>query len=85
MSDATVVLNIEAPGREEVYSCNGIPEERAEVRKRFDEIMATRQYFAYVETSPGKAHQVRTFDDVEMFEKQIGVANVTVQPSMQGG
>lgn len=85
MSDATVILNIEAPGREETLSCNGIPAERAELKRRFDEIMHTKQYFAYVETSPGKAEQVRDFEEVEKFEKQLGKATVTVQPSMQGG
>lgn len=85
MSDATVVLNIDAPGRQEILSCNGIPAERKEVKRRFEEIMATRQYFAYVETSPGKAEQIRDFKDVEKFEKKLGKATVTVQPSMQGG
>lgn len=85
MSEATVILNIEAPGHQETLSCNGIPEERAEVRRRFDEIMQTRAYFAYVETSPGKAEQVRDFQEVEQYEKKLGKATVTVQPSMQGG
>lgn len=85
MSEATVVLNIDAPGREETLSCNGIPEEREVLKSRFEEIMRTRQYFAYVETSPGKAEQVRDFKEVEKFEKKLGKATVTVQPSMQGG
>lgn len=85
MSEATVVLNIDAPGLQETLSCNGIPEEREAVKTRFTEIMRTRHYFAYVETSPGKAEQVRDFADVERFEKKLGKATVTVQPSMQGG
>lgn len=85
MSAATVVLNIETPNKSETISCNGVPDERAEVKKRFEEIMATKQYFAYVETSPGHAEQVRTFTDVENIENKVGVANVTISPALQGG
>lgn len=84
--DPTGVLTIEAPTTQpEVHSWNGIPKERKAARERFEEVMKTRTYFAFVETSPGKAEQVRTFDDVERFEKKLGVVNVTVQPALQGG
>lgn len=85
-SDPTVVLTVEAPDQApEVFSCNGIPEERAEVRRRFEDVMRTQSYFAFVETSPGKADQVRTFDEVEQYEKKLGLATVTIQPAFQGG
>lgn len=86
MGKPTGVLIVEAPGQDtERLEWNGIPAERDKARQRFNELMKSRQYFAYVQTSPGRAQQVTTFSDVEKMEKELGIATVTVQPSLQGG
>lgn len=81
----TVVLTVNTGQKSETFSCNGIPEEREAVREEFNALMLTSRYFAFVETSPGRADQIRTFDEVEQYEKKLGKAVVTIQPSMVGG
>lgn len=85
MADATVVVTVNRPDQVQTFSCNGIPEERAAARAEFDKIMKSRQYFAFVETAPGRGEQVRSFDEIEKLEKQLGTVNVNVQPALQGG
>lgn len=86
MGEATGTLNVVTPGAKESISWNGVPADREAARARFEEVMATKTYFAFAEApTMKKAQQVRTFDEIEQIEKREGAVTATVQPSLVGG
>lgn len=81
----TIVMHVNRPSETQTFSCNGVKADRQRCKEEFETIMRSRQYFAFVETSPGKGTQVSTFKEIEELEKQFEQVTVQIQPALQGG
>lgn len=59
--------------------------DREAAKSEFESRVKSGAYMATVVDSPGKAHAVRSFAEVEEVEKQKGVVEVRISPAIVGG
>lgn len=86
MGAATGTIEIhQGSGSREVYAWNGNPEDRAQARAAFEAAMKRGSVFAAAVVSPGRATQVRTFEQIEDIERTQGQVTVQVNPALRGG
>lgn len=77
---------IGGPLREkETFEWNGDVKDRAKAREAFEAATASGAFLAIVQEGPGKAKQVRTFEEIEKIEKEQGTVTVQVSPALVGG
>lgn len=88
MSDKTGTLTVTEIDQyyndvQKTYEWNGHQPDRDKAREAFNR--AAARGLAIVHDSPGKATQVRSFDEVEQIEKERGYVQVQVTPGLRGG
>jgi hypothetical protein len=85
LSDVTGTLDVVTSQGVETHQWNGNVEDRNAARAAFESLMKTGSYLAVVHDSPGKSHQVRSFDEVEQVEREKGVVEAQISPALVGG
>lgn len=85
MGAATGTLKVISPSGTETFQWNGILKDREAAKAEFDLRVGSGSYMATVVDSPGKAHTVRAFSEVEQVEKEKGQVEVRISPAIVGG
>ncbi len=84
-SGMTGTLDVVTPKGVETHQWNGNVENRATARKAFEAMMESGGFLAVVHDSPGRSHQVRSWDEIERVEKERGVVSAQVSTAIVGG
>lgn len=85
MNGPTGVLDVVTATGTRRYEWNGNPVDRAAARAAFDEMMKTGSFLAVIHDEPQKAHQIRTFDEIEQVEEERGVVSAQIGTALVGG
>ena len=85
MTDMTGLLQVVTPAGTETFEWNGNPVERAAAKTEFEARMKTGTYLASVKLGPKAWSQVRSFSEVEQYEKEQGSVEARISPALVGG
>lgn len=82
---ATGILDVVTPRETKTFAWNGNVDDREAARAAFDEMMSKGGCLAIVHDTPGRAHQVSSFTEIEDIERERGVVSAQISPALVGG
>lgn len=81
----TGTLDVVLPTEIKTFEWNGDVKDRQAAREAFEGMMRDGYYLAVVSDGPKKAHQVRTFDEIEEVERERGTVTARISTALVGG
>lgn len=85
MSKSTGILRVVTPAGIESFEWNGVQADRVAARTEFEARMETGTYLASVRMGERNWSQVRSFSEVELVEKEMGMVEAKISPALVGG